>query len=205
MMSALFLAALAAASAQSAEDVGTVSTVKARQSIHAFGQCLANEQPKAVRALLATDFRDRTYGADLRRLVRRPAGCGGLTILRGAHAAGSLIWGGALAEGILRRDGILPVLASATAHDPARPTIEARNPGEFLAFCVLRTDPAGAAKLIAADPATAQEHAALVQLGSTLSRCVPANSQSRFTRDALRALIALGALRLALHNQTAVK
>jgi hypothetical protein len=50
------------------------------------------------------------------------------------------------------------------------------------------------------DPASKEELVALKAIGPTLSACVPANSKSEFTRESLRALLALGAWRLASHN-----
>ena len=57
--------------------------------------------------------------------------------------------------------------------------------------------------MLQADPATDEELAAIKAMAPTLSGCVPANSKSEFTREALRALLALGAYRLAIHNKQA--
>ena len=49
-------------------------------------------------------------------------------------------------------------------------------------------------------PGESEEIEALSAMGSVLSGCVPAQTEARFTREALRSLIALAALRLVRHN-----
>ncbi|MDV3256242.1 MAG: hypothetical protein LOX97_00345 [Sphingomonas sp.] len=203
MISALaFLLALAAAGPSEAQQ-GAKSSVKERQAIHAFGQCVAVERTAETRKLLAMDFRQKDYGTAMRRLLDKPASCRHVQVPRGAYASGGLLWGGALAEGLLRRDEMLERLGAATAHLPELPDIEARNAGELMAFCTVRANPAAVAALLIAEPATSEEYEAIGALGDTLGSCVPANSKSNFTREALRALLALGAHRLVVHNQQA--
>lgn len=196
--------ALAAAQPSQAE-VGSKSEAKDVQAMHALAQCIVNERPAEVRALLATDFRVSTYGRDLRDLLDKRYECRGVSVRRGLYRSGTLMWGGALAEAIMRRDRTLASLAERTAYNPARPVIEARNAGEFMAFCAVRKDPARVATLLGTQPATAAEYQAIIALGATLSGCIPANTKSEFTREALRALLALGANRLAQHNAQAVR
>ncbi len=203
MISALpFLLAFAAAVPSEAE-LGSKSSVKERQAIHAFGHCIAVERTSETRKLLAMDFRERAYGTAMRRLLDKPTSCRHVQVSRGAYASGGLLWGGALAEGLLRRDSMLERLGPATAHRPELPDIEARNAGELMAFCTVRANPAAVAALLEAEPATRDEYQAVAALGDALGSCVPANSKSSFTREALRALLALGAHRLVVHNQQA--
>lgn len=204
-MIAVLVAATIAAGAQSEAEIGSKSSVRARQGIHSYGYCIATERPKEVRDMLAMDFREADYAATMRRLIDKRARCPGVSLSRGALGAGTLVWGGALAEGLMKREAILEQLAGRTAYRAERPVIEARNAGELMAFCVVRTDPAATAALLAATPATVEEHGAIQALGGTLGKCVPASSTSRFTKESLRALIALGALRLARHNEKAAK
>ncbi|MBA3512120.1 hypothetical protein [Sphingomonas sp.] len=205
MLVSLIVAIAMAASAPSEAEIGGKSSPKALRALHAYGRCVAIERPVAVRALLDSDFRDRAYGKEMRKLVNRPAPCPGVSVPRGAYSSGTLLWGGALAEGLLRRDGSLDDLAARTGYNPALPAIEARNAGELMAFCAVRKDAAAVARLLKTDPATAAEYDAIVALGPVLGGCLPANSKSRFTREALRALLALGANRLAQHNSTAAR
>ena len=199
----LFLALMMAAAAPSDAQLGGAATVKERQGLHAHAQCTVSERPDEVRALLAMDFRTREYGKAMRRLMNSPVFCRGVGIKRGVQGATQLMWAGSFADGLLRRDRTLDDFASKTAYRPALPTIEARNAAELMAFCVVRTNPQGTAALLRTDPATKEELEALKAVGATLSACVPANSTSEFTRESLRAVLALGAYRLARHNQGA--
>ncbi len=196
----VFLTLILAAAAPSEAELGGAATAKERQGLHAHGQCTVNERPAEVRALLAMDFRTKDYGKAMRRLMNAPASCRGVDIKRGVQSATPLMWAGSFADGLLRRDRILDNLAGRTAYRPELPAIEARNAGELMAFCVVRTNPLGTAALLRTDPATGEELHTLKAVGPTLSACVPANSKSEFTRESLRALLALGAYRLAMHN-----
>jgi len=194
-----------AASAPRQAEIGAKSSLEAVTGLHAYGRCVAIERPVQVRALLATDFRDRTYRRVMRKLLNTPAPCPGVAVPSGSYASGTLLWGGALAEGMLRRDRILDDLPARTAYNPALPAIDARNAGELLAFCVVRENPAAVARLLKTEPATTAEYEAIVALGPVLSGCLPANSKSRFNRESMRALLALGANRLVHHNSQAAK
>jgi hypothetical protein len=198
------LTALVLGLAQAEATVGSQSSLQARQTMQSLGHCFAIEHPLQTRTLLAKDFREKSYGRDMRSVLRRPANCGAYKFPRdgfGAVSSGTLLWGGALAEGLLKRDGAIAQLRARTAHDPSRPEIEARNAGEFMAFCLVRKDPAAAARLLETRAATVEEFEAIRGLSVTLPGCVPQGSQSKFSREALRALIATGAYRLAMHNQ----
>ena len=196
----LSLSLLLLAAAPSEAEIGSAASVEERQALHAYGQCLVFERVKEVRALLATDYRDKAYGRALSKLVNSRVPCRGVDVPVGAYRAGSLLWSGTLADSLLRRDRVLDDLQGRTAYRPELPTIEARNAGEYVAFCAVRNNPQGTAAVLSADPATKEEFEALKALGPTLSACVPANSTSEFTRESLRALLALGAWRLAMHN-----
>jgi hypothetical protein len=181
--------------------VGDVlSSPKERQAMFVAGQCIVSERVIEVRKLLATDFRDESYGRMMRKLVNKKSWCAGYTVPPGVYSAGGLLWGGTLAEGLLRRDKILDDLAARTAYRPDLPNIEARNGGEYVAFCAIRTYPNVAASLLRAEPATDEESEAFKALGPIVSACVPKDTKAEFTPDALRALLALGAYRLAMHN-----
>ena len=197
----LLLALMLAAAGPADATIGGAATVAERQSLHAYGQCVVNEQAQEARALLAMDYRDKGYRRAMHKLINDRVPCRGVHVPRGVYRAGGLLWGGTIADWLLRRDRLLDNLAAATAFRPELPAIEARNAGEYMAFCVVRTNPQGTAALLRTEPATAQELAALKAVGPSLSACVPANSRSEFTRESLRALLALAAYRLAMHNR----
>ena len=196
----VFLALMLAAAAPSEAELGGAASAEERQVLHATGQCIVSERAREARAVLAMDFRDEKYGRALHNLVNRRSSCRGVSVPAGAYRAGGLYWAGAIADWLLRRDRIVDELAARTAFRPELPAIEARNAGEYMAFCVVRTNPQATATLLRTEPATREELDALKTVGPTLSACVPANSRSEFTRESLRALLALGAWRLARHN-----
>lgn len=198
-MSLLLSLLLLAATPPEAE-IGSAASVEERQALHLAGQCIVNERARDARALLAMDYRDKAYGRAMHKLVNSRSSCRGVDVPTGVYRAGSLFWAGTFADWLLRRDKVLDEFAARTAFNPALPAIEARNAGEYMAFCAVRTNPQATAAVLRTEPATKEEYAALKAIGPTLSACVPANSKSEFTRESLRALLALGAWRLAMHN-----
>ena len=183
--------------------LGYKSDPKAVQKMHAVGECLGNRESQTARKVLTLDFRSKAYGTAIQLLADLGRGCAADELGRGTLRSSGLLFAGSVAEGVIRKEGILADIAARTAYRPDLPTIEARNAGEFMAFCAVRTDPGKVGALLATKPATLEEYQSLKELGPTLSRCVPANSKSSFTRDALRALLALGTQRLAEHNRGA--
>jgi hypothetical protein len=195
--------ALSAAPAPEAE-LGSRSDPAHVQELHRAGACLANQRTVQVRVLLRMDYGTDEYRRVMRKLGRSAGKCPGWQELdaRGYQVSGLLL-GGAMAEGLLHRDDTLKRLGDATALNLALPAIKARSDTELMAFCVVRANPVEVATFLGTDPATKEEFLALKALSATLSGCVTANNKSQFSREALRALIALGAYRLAVHNQQA--
>lgn len=198
----IFFTAIAAAAlaAQSPASIGSQSEPHVVRGMHRLATCIAQNREREARALLAMDFRTREYNRAMRRLAQGHPRCQGL--LGGANAlvSGGVLFAGALAEALLGKDLAGHELGPRTAYEPSRPPIEARNGGEVMAICVVRGDPVATSRLLASRPATAEELQALHAMSSLLSGCVPARSEARFTREALRAVIALAALRLVRHN-----
>ena len=201
----IFFTAIAAAAlaAQPAESTGSPSEPRLVRSLHRYANCMVQERAPTARALLGMDFRTREYGRTMARLVRNDRNCASASESERSWRSSGLLFAGALAESLLRRDLAGQELAPRVAYDPARPTIEARNGGEVMAICVVREDAGAASRLLATGPATAEEVAALRAMSAVLSGCVPARSEARFTREALRAVIALAAYRLVQHNRAA--
>jgi hypothetical protein len=201
----IFFTAIAAAAlaAQPAESTGSLSEPRLVRSLHRYANCIAQDRSQAARALLALDFRTRGYGRAMVQLARNDGFCEGAAEAERSFGSSGLLFAGALAEALLRRDLAGRELAPRVAYDPARPTIEARNGGEVMAICVVREDAGATSRLLASGPATAEEVAALRAMSAVLSGCVPARSEARFTREALRAVIALAAYRLVQHNRAA--
>jgi len=201
----IFFTAFAAAAlaAQPAESTGSLSEPRLVRSLHRYANCVAQDRSQAARALLAMDFRTREYSRAMVQLARNDGFCEGAAEAERSFGSSGLLFAGALAEALLRRDLAGQELAPRVAYDPARPAIEARNAGEVMAICVVREDTGATSRLLATGPATAEEVEALRAMSAVLSGCVPARSEARFTREALRAVIALAAYRLVQHNRAA--
>lgn len=200
----LALTALAALQSQDAAE-GSKSRPEEVKALHALGRCVAEREPAGAAKVLAMDFREAGYGRALDRVINNDLECpqarSSLGRVRSfGMTGGGLLWAGAIAEGLMSRNKMIGDLGGRTAYRAELPAIEARNAGELMAFCVVRKDPAAVAAWLQTIPATPEEGAAIRAASPTLSGCVPANSKSAFTRESLRALMALGAYRLAAHN-----
>ena len=199
----LFLTALLLVAQPNEATIGMKSDPKAVRQMQVVGQCIAKQHAKTARKVLALDYRTKSYGEALRQLGLLGGLCAREELGRSNLRSGGLLFAGSVAEGLMAQDGVLGDFGARTGYRPEIATIEARDGGEYLALCVVRTNPGATAAMLRADPATVEEYHALKALGPSLSACVPANSKSQFTREALRALLALGAYRLAGHNQQA--
>jgi hypothetical protein len=87
--------------------------------------------------------------------------------------------------------------------DPAAPPLQARDDTELMALCTVRQSPDAVLALLATDPATAAETAAMRTLGSTLTGCVARGKSMQLNKPALRVDLALAAYRIANQAPTA--
>ena len=205
MIDAILLSVALAATQAPEAKLGFKSDVRAVRAMHTVGKCIGQRHGETARQVINLDFRTEQYAGALRELARLGAICAeGGELDRISLRSGGLLFAGSIAEGLMARDGVTANLAARTAYRPELPSIEARNAGELMAFCAIRRSPGDVQRLLSTEPATVVEYDALRALGPTLSACVPANSKSEFTREALRALLALGTHRLATHNGLAL-
>lgn len=186
--------------AQAVPPPPTKAEVEAVRTMHVVAQCLASRHADDARKVLALDFRSRGYKQALPELARLGGHCARDELGRAKLRSSGMPFAGSIAEALLERDGVLADFAARTGYRPDLPGIKARVASEFMAFCTIRKDPAGTAALLRADPAGAEEASAFAALGPTLTGCVPANSTLEFDQQSVRALLALGAWRLAMHN-----
>src|SRR5688500_3265799 len=192
-----------ALAAQSPAALGSQSEPRLVRGLHRYADCIVQGQAAAARSLLGMDFRSRDYSRAMVRLNRNDGLCEAAAETERSWRSSGLLFAGALAEGLLRRDLAGQELAPRVAYDPSRPAIEARNAGEVMAICVVRGDAGATSRLLATRPASAEEMEALRAMGGLLSGCVQSGTEARFTREALRAVIALAAYRLVRHNSDA--
>lgn len=164
-----------------------------------FSQCVAERgaNRERSRALLALDFRTEQYQAELLRLAGDNANC---VPFGGRLAFGGVLFAGGLAENLLRQRGAVADLRPLVALDPARPAIASRDETELMALCVVRASPGKVTALLWTAPASGEEGAALRALRPELASCLRAGSSVTLNRLGGRAILALAAYRLAVHN-----
>jgi hypothetical protein len=184
----------AGAAGRSEEIERRSSTPDALIAMRDFSRCVADRNPRAAEAALALDHRRDEQEAALRQLAEGNKRCVALASRLGFS---SLLFAGGLAERLLARQRGKGRLAPLVAHDPARPAVQARDESEMMALCTVRTAPAAVETVLATKPASAAEGAAMAALAPTVAGCVAAGQTMRLNRPGLRALLALGAYRLA--------
>ena len=177
------LAALAAPAAARDEPADALSL----QALHNFARCAVQRTPDGAEALLAID-----PGSELRsKAVSRYAKGHDRCILPGHELKfGGLLLNGALAEALIATRYKNVALADRAAVAPATGR---SNLIGLVGTCVARADAAAVAQVLASQPGTAEETAALQRTGQTLQACVPAGQTVKFSKPAVRAIYALGA------------
>lgn len=170
-----------------------VMTPAAQRTLHNVARCMVGHWPRDVRALLIGELSGNGYQGAARRFVARHPGCTPRRTLR----FGGLLFAGALAETLMRTLGDLP---ERVAYRPSRPPLQVTNDPDLMSVCAVRAEPARAAVLFRSMPGSDDEQAAIRALEPRLGDCLRAGLTARFNRPALRALLALSAYRLAVHN-----
>lgn len=176
----------------SAVDIGT---------LHVFAACLVDRYRTGVRRLLAMDYRSPAYENALRTLTDEGHRC--LPFAFGELRSAGILVGGAFAEQLLPAALNGSRLADRVAHDPSRPPVPARDEGEYLGLCVVRTMPDEVAALFATKAGSKEERLAAGNIVPRLGPCVRAGASARVNVPGLRALLALAAYRLATQENPA--
>jgi hypothetical protein len=167
--------------------------------MHGYSSCVAQWREKDARALLALDFRTEEYRNELKRVAQRGMDC--VPFSSEARFNGIVFVGG-LAEALLERDLKGAELASAVRFDAARPPIRARDEGEYVGLCTVRSAPEGVDRLLKSKPAGKAEEKELKELMPFVSKCLSQGGQARFNEIGLRSLLAISAYRLNAHNSS---
>lgn len=189
-MSLLLALAVAAAAPPAKADALSV------QMLHDFSACVARSKPAESRAVLAMDYREDGYLERLKALATDENGC----LWPGSQLQFSpVLFAGALAEIVLESESGA-ALGARLANDPTRPPIEARSDSETMALCTVIEAPQAAVDLLASTPASAEEKRAMSAIVAVLPDCLKKDMQVTLNPPALRALVALAALRIAGHS-----
>ena len=189
------VAALAFVPAAASPGPGPISSPVDIRTLHVFAGCLADRYERPVRRLLAMDYRTSAYDDAMRTLIRTGESC--VPFAFGRLRSSRVLVVGAFAEKLLPEALNGARLADRVAHDPASPAVVARDEGEYLGLCTVRTEPEEVAALFATRPASEEERLAIGRLIPKLGPCVRVGASARVNGAGLRALMALAAYRLA--------
>lgn len=174
-------------------DATTPSKPEDLRMLHKHSRCVVDSAPNQAARILRLDYRTDAYRRSLGNLIAIPGNC---AHFNGRLRMARMLVAGAFAEALLPRALAGRNLAAGVAHDPARAPIEARDDGEYLGLCAVRSMPEQVTALLATAPASEDEKRAVAAIGPGLSRCVRAGASAKLNRPALRALVALAAYRI---------
>ena len=174
----------------------TDSSATARKTLAGFADCVAAASNGKASELLQRDFRSASYRSGLTALSRNNEGCARQAGLSGKMRMATLAFAGALAEGMIERQGkpVNALLARAAAA-PAAPTYSFTD---TVAMCVVRSAPDQVATLFASDVASDAETAAITALGQPAALCARAAEAKKplsISPAGLRAMLATAAFR----------
>ena len=167
-----------------AEDVRTLVT---------FSRCAALRRPGEAEAVLALDYRQDAYDRAARELASRSAAC---------RPDGRLRFSRILFAGGLAEERLSTLLNGADLRSRVAPaqTVEARDSTEAIGLCLVRSDPAGVAALLATAPASPDEYRAVRTLTPRVADCVTSGQIARLSQPSLRAIASIAAYRLVQQN-----
>ncbi len=159
-------------------------------------RCLVQRRPAAARSVLADGY-DAADRPALRKIVGAGLECG----VGGQLNVSGLLFAGAMAESMLASMPHHGHLDRLVGLDPTRPSVAAHDEPEMMSLCAVRAAPRAAATFFATEGGSKAEEAAVRALLPQLTDCLGRDVRLVTNRPALRALLALAALRLALNNQ----
>jgi hypothetical protein len=161
------------------------------QAVHNYAACIADTTPKGAEELLALDYGSSAYHKKLQALGKGHADgrCMAGNMIRSSQA----LLAGGMAERLLVKHSDRARFTAAVAADGDKPLVGAHDPLEDAAVCVIRADPAGSWAVLATDPTSDAELAALKAVSPSLPKCVPTGRKVVLNRPGLRAVLALAA------------
>jgi len=191
---AMLAAATPSAFAQPAEP-RQPTTARDLRALHDFARCVALGRPARVREVLMLDPAVEGTTEQFIRLTDQANNC-----TSGRLMGGGLMFRGALAEALLRRDLGGRSIAAATAFNPALPPLQAHDAAEFMGMCLIRTHPAQVEALFASPVGSGEELGALNALRPHLGDCIPQGQNAALNLHGIRAALAAAGYRLLHHN-----
>jgi hypothetical protein len=164
-----------------------------------FSRCIVGQNGNQVRRLLSLDYRTDSYRRSLGNLATATRPCRPFS---GVLRMASMLLAGGFAEALLPRALAGQTLASKVAFDPSEPALNARDDGEYLGLCAVRSMPERVAVLLATAPASEEEKSAIDAIRPGLAPCVREGAAAILNRPGLRALLALAAYRIVTRDPT---
>jgi hypothetical protein len=192
-LSSLLPALLLVAMPPAEPDTGAPSKPEDIRMLHRHSRCVVDAAPNQAARVLSLDYRTDFYRRSLGNLVAASSRC---AQFNGRLRMARVLVAGAFAEALLPRALAGRSLAAAVAHDPARAPIEARDDGEYLGLCAVRSMSEQVTALLATAAGSEEEKRAVAAITPGLSRCVRTGASAKLNRLALRALVALAAYRI---------
>lgn len=172
---------------------GTPSKPEDLRMLQDHARCIVEAKPEQTARILKLDYRTDSYRRSLQNLTGSPRNCAQFA---GRLRMARVLLAGAFAEALLPRALAGRSLAAGVAHDPAKAPIVARDDGEYLGLCAVRSMPGPVAALLATAPASDEEKRAAAAVTPGLSPCIRAGAAATLNRPGLRALLALAAHRI---------
>lgn len=165
------------------------------QAMHFYAACIVNQTPQGAREALGLDSAAPEYHKKLMRLAEgHKDKCVGGNNMRFTD----VLLAGAMAERLIQLydapPRFVPMIAS------SKPIV-AHDAMEVMAICVTRSEPDKVWSLLATDPASAAEIAALNAMSPTIVGCIKNGQKIALNKPGLRAALAISAYRLG-HEET---
>jgi len=142
-----------------------VTSLRARQTMAAFGQCVAKASPAKTHDVLTEDFRTPAYRMGLRALAENNRDC---LAIRGKMRATGLPFAAALAEAMLKSDA--SPLGTRIARSAGKKA-ETYAPSDAIAMCVARSAPDDVAALFATGIGSTEETKSAAGLAPVAGMC----------------------------------
>ena len=176
------------------EDEFRNATPAARDELHAYSACVAENSPTLAAETLRRDFTSRRYRNALLQLVRNNETCFRRRAARArALRSSGLPFAGSLAEHLIARDSApLNVRLARAATGPAP---QPYSVTDRMALCVVRSVPDDVARLLATAVGSGEEEAALRALDLPVQVCARGGPRLALAPAAIRAMLATAAFR----------
>ena len=165
--------------------------------LHHFARCAVESRGTQVLQLLRMDYRAADYDTRMRREIERNHACLGFGRLRFSM----MLFAGAIAEILVERAPGGVAASLRTPIHPSLPPLVAHSEADAMALCAARAAPDASALLLASNPMSAEETAAVGALLPGLQTCLVSGANVKLNPAAVRALIALAAWRTADHRE----